>query len=274
MKADLHCHTNASDSILSRRDTLDLASSLGLDYLAITDHDLMNNSFVSSGDPVKAITGCEMSTVEPETKKKCHILCYLPKDKSALEPLFARMNASRASAGRQMFEKVRRLYPVLTEERLSRYCPSGIIHKQDMMNVLIDFGYERETFGPLYDKLFSSRNGSCFVEPVYNDAVETVKAMREAGGIIVVAHPKIYGSLPFIWKLAEMGLIDGVEDNHPSADEETRKQIAEVCERFSLIKTGGSDYHGSNSSNYAMLGDYLTDSDELSKLFQLSERRR
>lgn len=273
MKADLHCHTNASDSILSRRDALDLASSLNMDYVAITDHDLMDNSFVGENDPVKVITGCEMSTVEPTTRKKCHILCYLPKDKSALEPLFARMNHSRAEAGRAMFEKVRKLYPVLTEERLSRYCPSGIIHKQDMMNVLIDFGYERETFGPLYDKLFSSHGGSCFVEPSYNDAVETVKAMREARGVIVVAHPKIYGSMPFIGELARKGLIDGVEHNHPSADKTLKKQMDELCDEFGLIKTGGSDYHGSNSSNYAMLGDYLTEERELEKLFELSEGR-
>ena len=44
MKADLHCHTNASDSILSREDLLDLAATRDVEYIAITDHDLMTNS--------------------------------------------------------------------------------------------------------------------------------------------------------------------------------------------------------------------------------------
>ena len=61
MKADLHCHTNASDSILSREDLLDLAATRDVDYIAITDHDLMTNSYKKSGD--KATNNAFMATV-------------------------------------------------------------------------------------------------------------------------------------------------------------------------------------------------------------------
>ena len=273
MKADLHCHTNASDSILSREDLLDLAATRDVDYIAITDHDLMTNSYKKSGDKVKVVTGCEMSAVEPETNKRIHILCYLPKDTAALEPWFKKMNDERANAGAQMLERVQKLYPVVTEERVRRYCPSGIIHKQDMMNVLIDFGYTNEVFIDLFDELFSSRGGSCFVPPKYPNALEIILALRQARGVIVAAHPYVYKSLPFVGVLAKAGLIDGIELNHPSVTEEYKTAIEELCRRYSLIKTGGSDYHGSNSSNHAMPGDFCTDTENIEKLFEASERK-
>ena len=44
IRADLHCHTTASDGMLSPSDVVILAKKSGVTYLAITDHDSTEGS--------------------------------------------------------------------------------------------------------------------------------------------------------------------------------------------------------------------------------------
>ena len=139
MPADLHLHTNASDALLCRADLLDAARMQGVTTLAITDHDTMQNSFVGDETDIRVIPGCELSATVPETGRRIHILCYLPHDTAPLEPFFTFMQDERRRVGDEMLRLVQKRYPVVTKERVERYSgPSGIVHKQDIMNVLLD----------------------------------------------------------------------------------------------------------------------------------------
>jgi len=269
MSIDLHTHTNASDSNLSRKQLLDFCALRGIETVAITDHDTMNSSYPFYGDPVNVISGCELSAYDYEIGEKVHILCYLPKNAAHLKPYFDYMREQRLRAGIEIIEKIRRIYPVVTYERVAGYCGySDTVFKQHIMNVLIEYGHTRELYGSLYRQLFNHRDGVCYVRIRYASVYQVIEMAREARGVIVLAHPSVYRNMPLVPVLARYRLIDGIEVEHPRNTYYDRIVLEQVCRDYSLLKTGGSDYHAANGT--AMIGECTTDTMSLDRLYKLS----
>lgn len=66
--AELHCHTTASDGVVSPEEVVAIAEHLGLDVLAVTDHDTIDgalrarDSAIAKDSPVDVIVGMEVTT--------------------------------------------------------------------------------------------------------------------------------------------------------------------------------------------------------------------
>lgn len=98
-----------------------------------------------------------------------------------------------------------------------------------------------ETEGDLI-RLFSKRN-----------VPSLIKAIHEAGGIAVLAHPACYWALSLeglVKKLMKVGL-DGIEVYYPYprfrkiVKFHSSKDVMKIADKYpQLIKTGGTDFHG------------------------------
>lgn len=82
---------------------------------------------------------------------------------------------------------------------------------------------------------------------------KVIKAIHNAGGIAVLAHPACCFTMSLdrlIEKLVKLGL-DGIEVYYPYARHRkivkfhTIKNVGKLADRYNLIKTGGTDEHGS-----------------------------
>jgi predicted metal-dependent phosphoesterase TrpH len=274
MTADLHTHTNASDANITRGQLLGFAAGLGLERLAITDHDTMRNSYRRPDDAVEVIEGCELSALDPGRGRKVHILCYLPKDREPLEQLFEAMRRKRLRAGEEMLDRVHRIYPVVNEESVKKHrALNGVIFKQSIMNVLLEYGIAGDIWGPLYRELFDSRNGSCYVPVESPGAAEVLEMARMSRGVVALAHPSVYRSMLLARELAAGGLLDGLEVHHPRNTAADREALLGLCAEYGLLAVGGSDYHGANGSARALPGACLTEDSQLARLFELSAGR-
>ena len=66
--AELHCHTTASDGVISPEALVEIAERLGLDVLAVTDHDTIDGALrardhaLATGARVDVIVGMEVTT--------------------------------------------------------------------------------------------------------------------------------------------------------------------------------------------------------------------
>lgn len=274
MRIDLHTHTNASDSRLSREELLRIAAVRDIECIAITDHDTMTNSFSAYDDPVKVIRGVELSGQSNSTGIQAHLLCYLPKDIEPLEEYFRAMREERNRNGEIMVEKVHSFFPIVDMNSvMERVGDCGTIYKLHIMQVLLDFGYADGAYGELYQQLFSPVSGKCFVPNHYEDAEALLGIIREARGVAVYAHPGAFKGVTHMAALAQKGLIDGVEILHPKNTQANMADIRDVALEYNLILTGGSDYHGGNNSRNVIVGDYVTAPDQLDRLLELSDRR-
>ena len=87
---------------------------------------------------------------------------------------------------------------------------------------------------------------------------EAIALIRRYGGTASMAHPRetpdVEQLLP---ELITAGLA-GMEVYYGLYPEEERRHLLEICERFGLLPTGGSDYHGPGRAAECPIGESNT----------------
>ena len=103
-------------------------------------------------------------------------------------------------------------------------------------------GYGFDSAGGIVDSLFSRAV----------TAAEVIAAVHESGGIVVLAHPlttepdqPTLESL--VEKLVRRGL-DGIEAYYKRYSREEREYLVALADRWGLVTSGGSDFHGSGTN--------------------------
>ena len=277
MICDLHCHTTMSDGSLGIEDVILQAKRMNIDFLSITDHDTLSSfsraKILGERYGVKMIQGVEMSAWDKERNRKVHIICYAPKKPDRLEGLCLKSCEIRKSCSKEMIEKVMQLYPITPESVLKHCTGSKSIYKSHIMRALIEYGYALEFYGELDKKLFSVDSGICLVEREYPDVRFVLELIHSARGVAVMAHPALYDSMELLAELAEEKKLDGVEVYHYSADDNQKKEMLDIAEKYDLIVTGGSDFHGLYNAVPTHLGSNTTSKENLYRIIKLSNKK-
>ncbi len=277
MICDLHCHTTLSDGSLGIEDVIVQAKRMNIDFLSITDHDTLSSfsraSVLGERYGVKMIHGVEMSAWDKQRNSKVHILCYAPKKPDRLEGLCLKSCEIRKECSKEMIDKVMELYPITRESVLKHCTGSKSIYKSHIMRALIEYGYALEFYGELDNELFNLKTGKCLVEREYPDVNFVLDLIHSARGVAVMAHPALYDNVELLEELAKKEKIDGVEVYHYSADESKRKELLDIAERYNLIVTGGSDFHGLYNSVPTHLGSNTTSKENLDRIIKLSNKK-
>lgn len=272
----MHCHTVMSDGSDTAEYIVRLAKNIGLSAVAVTDHDHYSGDYnaehLGEKYEIRVINGVECSCRDTSRGHKVHILCYDCKYPEAIDEILQKANKARTDATLQMIKKVSAIYPI-TEEMVMDGVAEGsqFCGKQHIMLALMKAGYASEMFGDVFNQLFNSKTGSCFVSINHNDVFETMSCLRESGGVIVMAHPSVYGSIASLEDLIKAG-IHGIELNHPRNKPEDKKIISQAAENHNLLLTGGTDFHGyfSNQSRIKPLGTCTASDEQLCTLLEKS----
>ena len=85
--------------------------------------------------------------------------------------------------------------------------------------------------------------GICDRDIAYVDVRDAVRAIAEDGGMPVLAHPGQQDSYDLVPSLAACGLA-GIERHHPDHTPADHARCTQLAERYNLVCTSGSDYHG------------------------------
>lgn len=275
MKADLHCHTTISDGSLGISDIIKQADRDDVRYLAITDHDslasLSRSAVLGKRYNVTVIPAAEFSAFDSARGRKVHILCYMPEKPDRLEGLCLRTSEGRMKLGKSIAMRVLEKYPITLESILRYSAGSKAIYKCHIMHALMDYGYTTDLYGSVYDEIFDAKDGLCASQvrqeaDFYPDVRFVTTLIKASGGISVMAHPKVYDSMDLLEELAKEGAIDGAEVWHSSADEKFRGEVTELANRYGLITTGGSDFHGFYNHYAIQIGSNPTPEEELEKI--------
>ncbi|MDE5648809.1 MAG: PHP domain-containing protein [Oscillospiraceae bacterium] len=277
MICDLHCHTTLSDGSLGIEDVIIQAKRMNIDFLSITDHDTLSSfsraNILGERYGVKILQGVEMSAWDKKRGRKVHILCYAPKKPDRLEGLCLKSCEIRKACSKEMIEKVMRLYPITPESVLKHCTGSKSIYKSHIMRALIEYGYALEFYGNLDHKLFNLETGTCLVEREYPDVNFVLDLIHSARGVAVMAHPVLYDNVELLEELASHKKLDGVEVFHYSADNAQQKVLLDIAEKYDLIVTGGSDFHGLYNAAPTHLGSNTTSKENLDRIIKLSNKK-
>jgi predicted metal-dependent phosphoesterase TrpH len=249
ISADLHVHTTVSDGSQDFEQVLRMARDLGLTHIAFTNHDTLTGISLAKSLQerfgVVVIGGVEISGWDAQAQRKVHILGYgfetesAPTIRKLCEPLLKRRRANTLWQVEQLerhgFACDRRAIETLAHNSTSLY-------KQHIMALITTKPYGSSDYVALYRQLFGP-GGICARDIPYVDAHEAVWAIRQDGGIPVLAHPGQQGIYDLVGSLVDAGL-EGIEKYHPSHSANDWQRIDELARTYDLIRTGGSDYHG------------------------------
>ena len=256
MKADLHIHSNVSDGSESIKQIIGMAKEKGLDAIAVTDHDTLSHAVQIPADAdIKVLAGVEISAVHQETNTRAHVLGYHIQKPEIITALTEPLLEARNQNSEKQADILNRHGFRIDVDKLAR-ANGKYLYKQHIMDWLVMTGQIPEMFGSFYQKTFK-QGGVCAFDVEYIDVFQAVKAIKEAGGLAVLAHPGQQRSFWLIPELAYAGL-DGLEWNHPSHHEKDREAIRIYADRYVLFLTGGSDYHGKYDAHPLGIGDFLS----------------
>ena len=266
IKADLHIHTDISDGSLSTEEVIKNAKEKNLTHIAITNHDTVKGlkEAVELGKKynIVVIPGVEISAYDYKRNRKVHLLGYgIDLDGKHITNLCERLLKDRNEMTLKQVQIIKSLGYDITEEEVKVYAKnSAVSYKQHIMQVLIDKGYIKEIYAPLYKELFKN-NGPCEMEIKYIDVFEAIDAIIKDNGLPVIAHPGQMNSYELVKELVDKGLF-GIEKYHVPHSLEDYERVDELSKLYNLIVTGGSDFHGSYAKNRS-LGDFITPSESI-----------
>lgn len=78
MKIDMHFHSTASDGYSTKEELITKAKHLGLDFIALTDHDIVSQGFqeLALSHGIKSCDSVEISANNKEHNKSLHLTLY------------------------------------------------------------------------------------------------------------------------------------------------------------------------------------------------------
>lgn len=247
MPSDLHMHTFFSDGRLSPEELVAAAKAAGLKYISISDHDTVDGVVhlyeegLYPNRGIRIIPGVEFSAHHPE--REIHILGYNVDifHQGLLEKLNDVMEA-RWSRFSEIVDKLRAQgYSISEAEVLKIAGSSKSISRSHIARVLVKnkcFSTVREAFEKMLEK------GQPAYVPHYRlEVEEIIELIHEAGGTAVLAHPKLVKDDELVEDVLSRG-IQGIEVFYPRHDEEDVKRYMAMAEKYNLLVTGGSDFHG------------------------------
>ncbi len=276
MKADLHLHTTASDGKLRPEEIVRKASQLGLDVIAITDHDSVAGippalEAAKSFPQLLVIPGVEINTDMPQGE--VHILGYFldyhdPELNHSLEEL----RNSRYERGRKMIAKLADMGMDIEWERVLELATGGIIGRPHIAQAMVERGYS-SSLQEAFTK-YIGRNGSAYIERKKLTPLDAVELILNAGGLPFLAHPADIAHLEaLVLRLKEAGMA-GLEVYYANYSPGKIARLQALAKRYNLIASGGSDYHGLDNTIGADIGSVDLPPKSVEQFISLAERRR
>ena len=281
MPGDLHNHTTYSDGSVPVARLPLMAARVGLDAMAISDHDTLRSVQYAYDHPVqdgvKLIPATELTGYDYERQHRVHLLAYWPDPESeALRRHCDIMRQRRNECCLQSARELEAIFPQFrTEQALEYASDSGVLYKSGIMQALQQLGLCDGIYTGLYHELFGwEPRGKCLHSPTYPPVREVLATAKAAGAVVVFAHPTVYKSMPLLRELVAEGAIDGIEVDHPRNSPEDRAECAALCAAHGLIVTGGSDFHGANHKVPHPVGTCTTEEDQIARILELAHQRR
>lgn len=245
-RADLHCHSTCSDGSSSPEELVSLALSLGLSGLSITDHDNVaaypEILKLAEKQGLLMFPGAEFSA--SFQNKSLHILAYsFIVGHSAITNLCERHKRRRAERNEIILQNLLKRNMPLTWDEVAEGHEGSSLGRPHIALAMIKRGYVaniKEAF-----KKYLGDGKLCFAEGTPISLEDTVDAIHQASGLVVLAHPHLINNNAFILDALKLPF-DGVECYYSKFSANDQKRWVELAQKNKLLMTGGSDFHGSN----------------------------
>lgn len=249
MLADLHIHSTASDGQYAPAQVVQMAKALGLEVIALTDHDTVDgvDQAVEAGKKagLRVLRGIELSA---EEYPYLHILgCGFPADAPGLRQICEELRQRRERRKYRIRDFLRDRGLEVPLDEVEAAAAGGIIGRPHFARVMLDRGLVR-TRAEAFDRYLDIPEFHALEKGRKPTARACIEIIKGAGGAAVLAHPFQVGlgdeeTADLVSRLTAWGL-DAIECYYTKHTPEQTEYCLSLARRFGLHVTGGSDFHG------------------------------
>ena len=253
---DLHSHSTASDGTLAPSEVAKMALCAGLSGWALTDHDTIGGVAEAAEESVKLgidfLPGIEISAEFPHPGTM-HILGYgVDPQSPTLHDLTRQLIEGRDNRNPKIVKKLQELGVAITMEEVENEAGGTVVGRPHIAAILHRKGYVTSIKNAFNEYL--APGGAAYFDKERLSPRRALEMIIDSGGIPVLAHPvqlrlesdeKLHSVLG---ELIDLGLA-GLEVMHSDHTSDLVSKYIAVADRFGLLKTGGSDFHGGNKKD-------------------------
>ncbi len=248
---DLHCHSTASDGVLSPTELVQRAAEKGVNVLALCDHDsiagLAEARTACQKQGIHLINGVEISTCwSGQGKDRGIHIVGLGFDETSPEmtALLAKQAALRLDRAIQIGEKLAQL-GIPDAYQGAKFLASGEVTRAHYARFLVQIGKvsnDTQAF-----KRYLSAGKPAYVKADWVDIATAIDVIHQAGGLAVLAHPLRYNMTNRWIKRLVVDFSqwhgDGIEVAGCGQSPDQRQLIARWANEHQLLASVGSDFH-------------------------------
>ena len=248
---DLHMHSTYSDGSKKPLELLQLSSDIGLTTIALTDHDEIAGSkelIYNNNTDLTIYSGVEFTVQVP--KGRMHILGYnIDLENKKINERIKTIKEDTIYNIMLYIEVLRHDFGIILPEKelLSILSKVGNVARPHIAALLVKHGYCKEIeeafqkyLNFAYEKVRKRKRGL--------SKEECVDLILSADGIVSLAHPS---SLKLddseldkeVAYLKSLGM-QCIEVIHINNSNDQRKYYEELAKKYSLLISGGTDFHG------------------------------
>ena len=251
-RVDLHMHSNASDGSYTPERVVAMAEANGLAVISLTDHDTLDGlpGAQARADEagIRLIPGVELSVLEEGVD--VHLLAYGfdPSD-VRLRAAIARYRDGRRERARRILARLKGLGIRIAFEEVEEIAGGAAYGRPHVAEALLQGGFV-ETFDEAFQR-YLGHHAPAYVPKQVVTLEQASGIVRDAGGVLILAHPGTLNRDHFIPGWARRGL-DGIEVWHSRHDEGDVRRYRGFAQLHGLLMTGGSDYHGERTPSISI----------------------
>jgi predicted metal-dependent phosphoesterase TrpH len=250
---DLHTHSTASDGTLAPAVLVRMAAEKGLTALALTDHDTIAGVVEAAAEAEKAnidfLPGIEISAEYPRPGTM-HLLGYgVDPGNETLKNLTKTLLAGRDNRNPQIVAKLNEMGMKVTMQDWQEEAKGKVLGRPQLAAILFRKGYVSSIKQAFDD--YIGQGAPAYFDKERLTPKQALEMIHKSGGVPVLAHPvqlryQNDAQLERIVRdLMDLGLA-GIEVIHSDHNAELVKRYTALADRLGLLKTGGSDFHGTN----------------------------
>jgi predicted metal-dependent phosphoesterase TrpH len=258
---DLHCHTTASDGLLTPHDLIIRAKKEGITVLAIADHDTVDGlaeaMLVAYSNKIYLIPAIELSLDFPTDD--LHLLGYgIDYNNMDFINHIEKLKFVRQERIVLIIKRLNKIKIDITVEDVNKESQCAVPGRPHIARVLVKKGYAADVSSAINKYLNKGMSGYVSKEKINPEAA--FKLISNAGGVPVLAHPKSMKCIDYreydriIKSFISHGLV-GIEVYASMHADEDVQIFSNIAQRYNLIATGGSDFHGGNCDRLGYYGD-------------------
>jgi predicted metal-dependent phosphoesterase TrpH len=258
---DLHTHSIFSDGSYTPKELIEEAAQIGLKAIALTDHDSVNGCMELQQAAQKhpnliAINGCEMKVDHPAD---IEIIALNITDLSSYFERQTEQLRNRREACQARLEKLNNLGYKINWSDVA-FDEKGQARQNFVKPHIVNFLFNTNQ---IPDKEYAYKhllNKECpaYVKVSAPSVESTIDFIRQTKAVAILAHPcliKLKGQDLFneIARLKKIGL-QGIEVQHSDMSIEQMHEYNQLADALGLLKSGGSDFHGTSCHYGVKLG--------------------